>query len=98
MTIEDENKQLAAKIDELREEVALLEQRMKESRSRLTRISADLLRGTDLPSGVVEDYPQKTYSAGRVARMMEKAHERLREIAIDLSNISRGALAGRSKQ
>ncbi len=96
MTAEDENKQLAAMIDELKEEVALLERRMKDSRSRLTRISADLLRGSFLPSGIAEDYPQKTYSAGRVAGMMEKAHAKLREIAIDLSNISRGALNGKT--
>ena len=97
MTAEDENKQLAAKIDELQEEVALLERRMKESGARLTRISADLLRGSFLPSGLVEDYPQKSYSAGRVAGMMEKAHAKLREIAIDLTNISRGTLAGRGR-
>jgi hypothetical protein len=42
---------------------------------------------------MVDDYPQKTYTAGRVAEMMEKAHKHSKDLAGQLRNLS-NKLAG----
>ena len=39
-------------------------------KAELTSIAAALTRGNHLPSDLVDDYPQKTYSASRVAGMV----------------------------
>ncbi len=48
-------------------------------KSELIQIAACLLRL--VPSDLVDDYPQKTYSAGRIARMMERPQEAARILA-----------------
>jgi hypothetical protein len=51
------------------------------------RIAAELALGNHLPSSFVDDYPQKTYSAARVAQMMEKPRERAKDLAVKLRNL-----------
>lgn len=57
-------------------------------KSELIRIAGVLVQCHYIPSGLVDDYPQKTYSAGRVARMMEKAHEQSKSLAIQVRNLA----------
>ena len=57
-------------------------------RSKLIRISAELVQGANLPSDLIDGYTQKTYSARRVAQMMESPHDRLRQIGVELSAIA----------
>lgn len=53
-----------------------------EARSELIRIAADLVRmQAPLPANP-EDHRQKTYSAGVVARAMEKHEDRLKDLAV----------------
>ena len=58
----------------------------KEATSKLIEIAGTLLH-SKLPSDLVDDYPQKTYSAAAVARMMEPAHDQHRLMAIQLRQI-----------
>jgi len=55
-------------------------------KSELIHIAAALLRL--VPSDLVDDYPQKTYSAGRVARMMERPQEGARILAYRIRQLS----------
>jgi hypothetical protein len=57
-------------------------------KSELMRIAAVLVQCHYLPSDLVDDYLQKTYSAARVARMMEKAHSTSKDLAVDLRNLA----------
>lgn len=54
----------------------------------LIRIAAVLVQCHYLPSDLVDDYPQKTYTAGRVAGMMEKAHENSKQLAVDIRRLA----------
>lgn len=54
----------------------------------LLRIASVLVQCHYIPSDMVDDYPQKTYSASRVAKMMEKAHENSKSLAVDLRRIA----------
>jgi len=60
----------------------------KQIKSDLIRIAAVLVQGNYIPSDLVDDYPQKTYSAGKVAKMMEQAHEKSRALAIQVRNLA----------
>ena len=51
------------------------------------KIMSDLMRCNYLPSDSIDDYPQKTYSAGRIARMMGAPHERSKEFAKLISTL-----------
>lgn len=54
----------------------------------LIRIASVLAQCHYLPSDKVDDYKQKTYSAARVAKMMEGAHLQSKELAVALRNIT----------
>ncbi|MFA5323166.1 MAG: hypothetical protein WC373_10890 [Smithella sp.] len=56
--------------------------------SELIRIAAVLAQCHYMPSDEVDDYHQKTYSASRVAQMMEEAHSVSRDLAVALRNIA----------
>jgi hypothetical protein len=56
--------------------------------SELIRIAALLAQCHDIPSDLVDDYPQKTYSANRVARMMDRAHQTYPMLAYQLRQVS----------
>lgn len=68
---------------------------MREQQSKLIKLAAEIVNGSKLPSDLVDDYPQKTYSAARVAQMMEPARDRLREIGIELRSIADSLSNGR---
>ena len=59
----------------------------KQTQKELIIIAADLLLRNKIPSACVEDYPQKTYSASRVAEMMEPAHRQLKDVAVRLRKV-----------
>jgi hypothetical protein len=61
---------------------------MREQQAKLIKLAAELVQGANLPSSLIDDYPQRTYSAGRVAQMMEAPRERLRLIGIALRAIA----------
>ena len=52
------------------------------------KIGAELLNAEFLPSDLVDDYPQKTYSASRVARMMEPAHAKLKDLGCKIGQLA----------
>ncbi len=54
----------------------------------LIRVAGELTRCNYLPSPLVDDYSQKTYSAGRVAQMMEKAHERSKDLGVKVRDLA----------
>ena len=54
--------------------------------SELIRIAACLLQL--VPSDMVDDYPQKTYSVGRVARMMKRPNETAKMLAYQLRQLA----------
>lgn len=53
-------------------------------KSELIRIAAVLVQCHYIPSNLKDDYSQKTYSAGRVAQMMKKAHKKSKNLAIQV--------------
>jgi hypothetical protein len=53
-------------------------------KAKLIRISAELVTAAFMPSDLVDDYPQKTYAASKVAALMVKPRERLRELGVEL--------------
>ena len=57
-----------------------------EAFNQLIQIAARLARGEDLPSDYVEDYRQKTFTAGKVAFLMCDAHRTHKWMAIQISN------------
>jgi hypothetical protein len=57
-------------------------------KSELIRVAAVLVQGHYIPSDLVDDYPQKTYTAARVAQMMEKAHDKSRDLAVQVRRLS----------
>jgi hypothetical protein len=61
---------------------------LQEIKSELIRIAALLATCYNLPSALVDDYPQKSYSAGRVAGMMGKAHEHSKMMAYQLRQVA----------
>jgi|GEM_PF-5093740 len=48
---------------------------------------AVLVRCDYMPSAYIDDYTQKTYTARQVAKMMEKAHEKSKDLAVELRRI-----------
>jgi hypothetical protein len=60
---------------------------MSDVKAELIRIAAVLVQGHYLPSDLVDDYRQKTYSASRVAEMMEKAHEVSKDLGIKIREL-----------
>lgn len=50
-------------------------------------IAAELAQGFWLPSEFAGDYPQKTYTAGKVAKMMEKPHQKAKDLAYKLRRL-----------
>ena len=60
----------------------------RQIKSELLRIASVLVQCHYIPSDLVDDYPQKTYSAGRVAQMMEKAHDKSKSLAIQVRNLA----------
>jgi len=70
------------------DEVKALELKRKEIRSELIRIAALLATCYNLPSDLVDDYPQKTYSAARVAGMMAKVHDQAKMMAYQLRQVA----------
>jgi hypothetical protein len=62
----------------------------EELRRELLRIAEELVLCRYMPSYLVDDYPQKTYSASRVAMLMEKPHIASRQLAIRLRTIIDG--------
>lgn len=66
--------------------VEVWNRRRRENVSELIRIAACLLQL--VPSDLVDDYPQKTYSAGRVARMMERPSETAKMLAYQLRQVA----------
>ena len=59
----------------------------KTIRAELTQIAAKLVCYQFRHSECEEDYPQKTYSARRVAKIMEGINNEIREIGITLHNV-----------
>lgn len=51
-----------------------------------------------LPSDLLDDYPQKTYSASRVAKMMEKAHSVSKDLAVEIRRIADSLLPAKEKK
>jgi hypothetical protein len=60
---------------------------MSDVKAELIRIAAVLAQGHYLPSDLVDDYHQKTYSASRVARMMEAAHEASKALGLNIRDL-----------
>lgn len=60
----------------------------REIKSELIRIAALLATCYNLPSDLVDDYPQKSYSASRVAGMMSKAHDHSKMMAYQLRQVA----------
>ena len=58
-------------------------------KSELIKIAASLIRGDHIPSDNTDDYPQKTYSASRVANMMSNPRIYLKTLGIALKRIAR---------
>jgi len=58
------------------------------AKNELIRIASVLVQCHYLPSDLVDDYPQKTYSASRVAKMMEKAHSVSKDLAVEIRRIA----------
>jgi len=56
-------------------------------RKELFRIASVLVQCNYLPSSLPDDYHQKTYTAGRVAKMMENGHNNSKNLAVDLRRI-----------
>jgi len=54
----------------------------------LTKMAASLIRGDHIPSDNVDDYPQKRYSASRVANMMSNPRIYLKNLGIMLRRLS----------
>jgi len=52
--------------------------------SKLIQIAAALVRGDGLPSPILDDHHQKTYSARKVAHMAMERHEWQKEIACEM--------------
>lgn len=66
--------------------------------SRLIKAASELIVHTFLPSYIVDDYPHKTMSRSKIARMMEQPHDKLRLLGIEVSEGAkqmRAALAAR---
>lgn len=59
-----------------------------EPKAWMLRIAAELATGNFLPSDIIDDYPQKTYSASRVAQMMEQPREQARTMAHNLRQVA----------
>jgi hypothetical protein len=59
------------------------------AKSELIRIASVLVQCHYLPSTIVEDYPQKTYTAKRVAEMMEEAHEQSKYLAAQINRLTK---------
>lgn len=59
----------------------------KKIKGELIRIAAVLVRCDYMPSAYIDDYTQKTYTARQVAKMMEKAHEKSKDLAVELRRI-----------
>ena len=70
----------------------------REAKSELIRIAAVLAQCRYLPSDLVDDYPQKTYSASRVAKMMEKAHAVSKDLAVEIRRIADSLLPAKEKK
>ena len=59
-----------------------------EIKTELTKMAASLIRGDHIPSDNVDDYPQKTYSASRIANMMSNPRIYLKNLGILLRRLS----------
>lgn len=53
--------------------------------SRLIKAASELIMREFLPSYIVDDYPHKTMSRSKVAKMMEQPHDKLRLLGIEVS-------------
>lgn len=60
----------------------------RQVKDEIIRIAAVLVQGHFLPSDLVDDYPQKTYTAGRVAKMMGHAHGEAKDLAVQLKQLA----------
>lgn len=56
----------------------------EEAFSKLIKIAADLAGGMNLPSNIAEDYQRHSYSAARVAAMMEKPMQSQKDMAMEI--------------
>lgn len=56
--------------------------------TRIRKLAAKVLIHNKLPSDLVDDYPQKTYAASKVAAMMKPAHSTMKDIAYELADIA----------
>ena len=87
--------------DELREIAVELEAKaapavpdvMKRGYGRLIQAAADLALQQFMPSDIVDDYPSKTISAAKVAKMMTQPRDRLRLLSIEVSEGAKQMLA-----
>jgi hypothetical protein len=61
--------------------------------SRLIKAAAELALQTFMPSDIVDDYPSKTMSTAKVAKMMETPRDRLRLLSIEVSEAAKQMLA-----
>lgn len=66
---------------------------MKRGYGRLIQAAADLALQQFMPSDIVDDYPSKTISAAKVAKMMTQPRDRLRLLSIEVSEGAKQMLA-----
>lgn len=61
----------------------------KEITAELIKCASKLILCRYLPSDLVDDYPQKTYSSLKVAKMMEKAHDNSKNLGVEVARLAR---------
>lgn len=66
---------------------------LKRGYGRLIQAAADLALQQFMPSDIVDDYPSKTISAAKVAKMMTQPRDRLRLLSIEVSEGAKQMLA-----
>ena len=66
---------------------------LKRGYGRLIQAAADLALQQFMPSDIVDDYPSKTISAAKVAKMMTQPRDRLRLLSIEVSEGAKQMIA-----
>lgn len=57
-------------------------------KAQLIRLAANLICADFMPSDLVDDYPQKTYAASKVAQMMAQPREKVKELGVKLKQLT----------